>query len=161
MPSSDNTPSARLAGQYDAEARAYQTCWAPVLKEASCALMEGIPGGTAGCVLDIGTGAGSLLLALAGRFPRARVVGADRSTGMLALSPPDSLVVAGDAMALPFPDGVFDVAEIAAGLAVATLIYAAISLGCAFGDLVVAVGVVEGPVVKRADIVTGGVFDHL
>jgi SAM-dependent methyltransferase len=67
-------------------------------------------------ILDLGTGTGAGALALARRFPEARVVGVDYSERMLQearrkLGPELERrveFVLGDAAALPFEDGVFD-----------------------------------------------------
>jgi ubiquinone/menaquinone biosynthesis C-methylase UbiE len=65
-------------------------------------------------VLDVGTGTGLVLRALAARSggERLRLAGIDLSPGMLAVARgalPDVLLVEGDAAALPFADGEFDV----------------------------------------------------
>ncbi len=67
-------------------------------------------------ILDLGTGTGVVALALAERYPAAVVVGVDISGGMIdearrKLSPELADRVSfevGDAAALPFPDGDFD-----------------------------------------------------
>lgn len=65
-------------------------------------------------VLDLATGTGLVLRELAARStPPATVVGLDRSSGMLAeigRLPTGWRTVQGDAVALPFADGSFDVA---------------------------------------------------
>lgn len=70
------------------------------------------PGGR---VLDVATGTGDIALALARRYPGARVVGADFSFEMMQTGRPklaglDGRVTlaAGDALRLPFPDDSFD-----------------------------------------------------
>ncbi|MBA2342637.1 MAG: methyltransferase domain-containing protein [Thermoleophilaceae bacterium] len=64
-------------------------------------------------VVDIATGTGVLLRALAARDPRpAKATGVDRSVGMLAQVgrlPGDWLVIHGDARCVPLPDGAADV----------------------------------------------------
>ena len=64
-------------------------------------------------VVDIATGTGVLLRALAARDPRpAKATGVDRSAGMLAQVgrlPGDWLVIHGDARCVPLPDGAADV----------------------------------------------------
>jgi ubiquinone/menaquinone biosynthesis C-methylase UbiE len=67
-------------------------------------------------VLDLGTGTGVVAISLAERYPNAEVVGIDLSTGMIEEArrkPPPELsgrisFAVGDAAALEFPDGHFD-----------------------------------------------------
>jgi ubiquinone/menaquinone biosynthesis C-methylase UbiE len=65
-------------------------------------------------LLDVATGSGAVLRALARRFPRPdEAIGVDASSGMLARVPalPEGWrVVRGDARALPFPNERFDLA---------------------------------------------------
>lgn len=68
-------------------------------------------------VLDVMTGTGAVAAEVVGRA--GRVVGVDVSAGMLTLARrrvPGVEFVQGDAAALPFPDGAFDVAVCAAGV---------------------------------------------
>lgn len=68
-------------------------------------------------VLDVMTGTGAVAAEVVGRA--GRVVGVDVSAGMLTLARrrvPGAEFVRGDAAALPFPDGAFDVAVCAAGV---------------------------------------------
>lgn len=68
-------------------------------------------------VLDVMTGTGAVAAEVVGRA--GRVVGVDVSAGMLAQARtrvPGAAFVRGDATALPFPDGAFDVAVCAAGV---------------------------------------------
>jgi len=67
----------------------------------------------AGCALDLGCGTGSLARALAGRSATVRIVGLDASDDYVAharrqLGDARVEFQAGDACALPFPDGSFD-----------------------------------------------------
>ena len=64
-------------------------------------------------VLDVGCGTGKQLAANRGRYPRARLVGVDRSAGMLRVArrrAPDVVWVQGDAQRLPLPTAAFDYA---------------------------------------------------
>jgi demethylmenaquinone methyltransferase/2-methoxy-6-polyprenyl-1,4-benzoquinol methylase len=81
---------------------------------------------TDGCrVLDVATGTADVAIEFANRSPARRVVGLDRSTGMLeearrklnrrGLSGRIE-IVEGEALELPFADGSFDVVSIAFGL---------------------------------------------
>ena len=74
------------------------------------------PGGSA---LDVACGSGRLTALLAARAAGGRVVGLDFSAEMLSRARRDNPsveFVEGDALALPFADGEFDVATIAFGL---------------------------------------------
>jgi SAM-dependent methyltransferase len=72
-------------------------------------------------VLDVGTGTGTAARLIASRWPEAEVVGVDVADGMLAEARrllPDDLsgrvrFERGDASALPFPDGSFDLVTLA------------------------------------------------
>lgn len=89
--------------------------WRRLLAEEAC-------GGSPGWVLDVATGTGEVLRAIA-RHPRrpGRLVGVDMAIGMLALARRKEYGMAcplmrGDALCLPFSDGVFDAATIAFGI---------------------------------------------
>lgn len=106
-------PRAGAAATWDRHAARYgrQTRW-ELRALGTAAALAGA--GVDDEVLDVGTGTGLLLDVLRGRplVPR-RVVGVDRSAGMLEQVPllPDGWsVLAADATALPFPDASFDVA---------------------------------------------------
>jgi SAM-dependent methyltransferase len=62
-------------------------------------------------VLDLGTGVGAMAGQLLYHYPGIRVVGIDRQRSALQTAHanhPEAIYVVGDAMNLPFPDGVFD-----------------------------------------------------
>jgi SAM-dependent methyltransferase len=112
--------------RFDRSAEGYFRWWAPVLAPGSDRLVErlggvdpGLPGGEPLDVLDLGCGTGNLLFVAAERWPGARIVGLDGSSGMLAVAarraealPADvrrriSFVKA-DALSLPLADASFD-----------------------------------------------------
>jgi SAM-dependent methyltransferase len=103
--------------QFDAIAGSWDTMRDPTHLapyEAALAAVEPPPSKA----LDLGTGTGQGAFAIARRFPHTQVVGVDLAEGMLAEArrkTPAELVErvrfeSGDASALPFADGSFDVA---------------------------------------------------
>ena len=72
----------------------------------------------AGRVLDVATGSGDLARAIRARSPEALVVGADFCQPMLLTAAGKGLplLVAADALCLPFEDGSFDAVTVAFGL---------------------------------------------
>ena len=89
------------------------------------ALVEMSGVGAGGEVLDVATGTGDVAIEFARRSPAHRIVGLDRSAGMLDVAR-DKIgqlrlegrieVIEGDALDLPFGDGSFDAVTIAFGL---------------------------------------------
>jgi SAM-dependent methyltransferase len=79
--------------RFNRTAEGYLRWWAPVLAPASVRLVDrlgtlepGFPGGEGLDVLDVGCGTGSSLLEAARKWPGARLIGLDASTGMLAVA---------------------------------------------------------------------------
>ncbi|MEA2538417.1 MAG: hypothetical protein QOF11_2651 [Chloroflexota bacterium] len=115
-----------IKARYDASAERYRRWWEPVLAPSAMALLDHVgrepPAGAAPRILDLGTGAGLLALEAVRRWPTARVVGIDASSGMLGVAAAEAEarltsgerarleLIAGDAGRLPFPDGSFDLA---------------------------------------------------
>jgi len=112
-----------IVERYDRDAEDYERYWAPVLDRAARDLLDRVEAYVAGiggapAVLDVGTGSGVLAIDALERWPGARVLGTDPSTGMLAmarqrvarLGADDGRVAWLEAPAdeLPLPDGAVD-----------------------------------------------------
>jgi ubiquinone/menaquinone biosynthesis C-methylase UbiE len=107
--------TAILADRYSQRAEAYDSLWSPIIRPAGERLIGNLPLSRTGNVIDIGTGAGALLPAIQRAAPGARVLGVDRSAGMLRLarqkhSGPLALM---DVQKLGLPSDRFDAAVVA------------------------------------------------
>ena len=83
-----------IKARYDASAERYRRWWEPVLAPTALALLERVAAeagsDSIGRILDVGTGAGLLALEAVRRWPSARVVGLDVSSGMLGVAARDA-----------------------------------------------------------------------
>jgi ubiquinone/menaquinone biosynthesis C-methylase UbiE len=95
---------------YDSVAEVYERVHAPRFAEAARDLVAALEIDESDRVLDVGTGTGAS--AAEAERPGNRVVGVDRSLGMLTVGAkqrPELELVAGEAIDLPFRNGSFDV----------------------------------------------------
>jgi len=89
-----------LIDRYDRGANDYRELWAPTLRIAGRRLLCELTSRPASRILDVATGVGAFLPELRAAFPSARIVGVDRSAGMLALVPREYPVAVMDACRL-------------------------------------------------------------
>jgi len=102
---------ARVAMNYSASADGYAEFWSPVIRPPGRRLLEALPWDRASRILDVGTGTGALIPDILSLAPTARVIGIDRSFGMLARATGAGVpLVTMDAMALGVRAGTFDIA---------------------------------------------------
>lgn len=100
---------AGLAASYGEGAAEYRDHWAPVLLPFTTAVLDRLPLADARIVVDVGTGVGAAIPEIEARAPTARVLGVDRSIGMLRLAPLARTRAVMDATRLAFPSDVVDV----------------------------------------------------
>ena len=107
------TAKRRVQSQYDSVAAGYERRWSRYVEASVAGTVARLQIRPGDRVLDIGCGTGLLLGRLLERQPLAQYAGVDLSVGMLSEArrrlPPRVRLVAGDAEAIPFPAGVFDV----------------------------------------------------
>ena len=77
-----------IQARYDAAAERYGTWWGPVLAPTAGRLLDrvALPAMDGVRILDVGAGTGLLAIEAIRRWPAARVVGLDASTGMLEVA---------------------------------------------------------------------------
>jgi ubiquinone/menaquinone biosynthesis C-methylase UbiE len=107
--------TAILADRYSQRAEAYDELWSPVIRPVGERLIEHLHLNMARNIIDVGTGAGALLAVLQLAAPSAKILGVDRSQGMLRLardrhSGPLALM---DVQKLALRDNRFDAAIVA------------------------------------------------
>jgi ubiquinone/menaquinone biosynthesis C-methylase UbiE len=78
--------TAILADRYSQRAEAYDELWSPVIRPVGERLIEHLHLNGARNIIDVGTGAGALLAVIQRAAPNAKVLGVDRSEGMLRLA---------------------------------------------------------------------------
>src|SRR3989442_5266848 len=102
----------QLAVEYSALADPYSRLWSPVIRPMALPILEMLPLAQARDILDVGAGTGELFKDLSARAPHARIMGVDRSEGMLRVAQARGIArLAGmDAQRLAFADEAFDVA---------------------------------------------------
>ncbi|BEP14558.1 hypothetical protein acdb102_28690 [Acidothermaceae bacterium B102] len=96
-----------VQARYDADAEAYATWWAPVLRRTMQSVLDSIDWTGVETALEVGCGTGGVLDAMPSQ---ALTVGVDATFGMLSYAPRTHALLQGDAQRLPLQDSTFDVA---------------------------------------------------
>ncbi|HEX2756711.1 MAG TPA: class I SAM-dependent methyltransferase [Candidatus Limnocylindrales bacterium] len=81
------------AERYDRIAEGYGRWWAPIIAPAAVTILDEVADAIeagATSVLDVGTGTGTLAIAILRRWPRVRVTAIDGSGGMIAMATAES-----------------------------------------------------------------------
>ena len=99
-----------VQARYDADAAAYVTWWAPVLRRNLEPVLESIDWTGVETFLEVGCGTGGVLDGAANRVPEALIVGLDATASMLRRAPSRCARVQADAHRLPLADASVDIA---------------------------------------------------
>ena len=99
-----------VQARYDADADAYVTWWAPVLRRAMDTVLSAVDWAGVETALEVGCGTGGVLDGMAALAPDALTVGVDATFGMLSYAPRAHVLLQGDVQRLPLQDSTFDVA---------------------------------------------------
>ena len=107
--------TAILAERYSQRALAYDELWSPIIRPAGERLIRQMSLQAATTIVDVGTGSGALLPELQRAAPGARVLGIDRSDGMLRLATErhSGALALMDVQKLALPANRFDAAVVA------------------------------------------------
>ncbi|CAB1081346.1 hypothetical protein D1AOALGA4SA_9000 [Olavius algarvensis Delta 1 endosymbiont] len=106
------TTASSIWRSYDSIAQRYDDIWGDHFEEAARHMWTHIPYCAGDAVLDIGTGTGAVPRAIGARISELKVVGCDRSGGMLSQAKTQTPMLgalAAEAEDLPFRQSIFDV----------------------------------------------------